>query len=118
MLFRSKKYKLIGNKRVRGSGPAKYFALEGGLGTLGFISPMSNHFCGECNRIRMTADGKLRGCLYDKNEIDIKQAMDNGASDGELRQLFLKTIEIKPERHNMNKGWGEENHRKMYQIGG
>lgn len=113
-----KKYKLIGNKRVRGSGPAKYFALEGGLGTLGFISPMSNHFCGECNRIRMTADGKLRGCLYDKNEIDLKQVMENGASDEELRELFLKTIEIKPERHNMNNGWGKENHRKMYQIGG
>jgi cyclic pyranopterin phosphate synthase len=111
------KYKLIEGK-IQGSGPAKYYKLEGGQGSVGFISPMSNHFCSECNRIRMTADGKLRGCLYDKTENDLKLAIDNGASDEDLRQLFLKTINTKPDKHNMNAGWGEENHRKMYQIGG
>ena len=112
------KYTLVEGKKVKGSGPAKYYNLEGGQGSLGFISPMSNHFCGECNRIRMTAEGKLRGCLYDKTETDLKLAIDHGASDEELRQLFLKTINTKPDKHNMNAGWGEENHRKMYQIGG
>ena len=112
------KYNLVEGKKVKGGGPAKYYTLEGGLGSVGFISPMSNHFCAECNRIRMTADGKLRGCLYDKTEIDLKLAMDNGASDEELRQLFIKTINTKPDKHNMNAGWGAENHRKMYQIGG
>jgi len=111
------KYKLVEGK-VKGSGPAKYYNLEGGQGSVGFISPMSNHFCGECNRIRMTAEGKLRGCLYDKTERDLKLAMENGASDEDLRQLFLKTINTKPDKHNMNSGWGEENLRKMYQIGG
>jgi len=113
----NQKYKLVEGK-VKGSGPAKYYNLEGGQGSVGFISPMSNHFCGECNRIRMTAEGKLRGCLYDKTERDLKLAMENGASDEDLRQLFLKTINTKPDKHNMNSGWGEENLRKMYQIGG
>lgn len=110
-------YQLIEGK-IKGNGPAKYYNFEGGQGSLGFISPMSNHFCSECNRIRMTAEGKLRGCLYDKTERDLKLAMESGASDEDLRQLFLKTINTKPDKHNMNSGWGEENKRKMYQIGG
>jgi cyclic pyranopterin phosphate synthase len=114
----NKKYELVEGNKVRGSGPAKYYNLEGGRGSVGFISPMSNHFCSECNRIRMTAEGKLRGCLYDKTENDLKLAIENGASDEELRQIFLMTINDKPDKHNMNAGWGEENRRKMYQIGG
>ncbi len=113
-----RKYKLVEANKIKGSGPAKYYTLEGGQGSVGFISPMSNHFCGECNRIRMTAEGKLRGCLYDKTESDLMLAMRNGASDEDLRKIFLKTINSKPDKHNMNSGWGEENHRKMYQIGG
>ncbi len=112
------RYKLVDAKKIKGSGPAKYYNLEGGQGSIGFISPMSNHFCSQCNRIRMTAEGKLRGCLYDKTETDLRQAIINGASDEELRQMFLRTINAKPEKHNMNSGWGPENRRKMYQIGG
>lgn len=114
----SSKYKLLDSKKIMGNGPAKAYILDGGQGSVGFISPMSNHFCGECNRIRLTAEGKLRACLHDKREVDLKSALDKGASDEELRQLFLKTIKMKPERHHMNAGWGEENQRKMYQIGG
>lgn len=112
------KYPLAPAKFIKGNGPAKYFKFEGGLGSIGFISPMSNHFCSECNRIRMTAEGKLRGCLYDKREIDLKQALLNGASDEELKQLFIKAVNLKPDEHHMEKGWGEDNQRKMYQIGG
>jgi cyclic pyranopterin phosphate synthase len=112
------KYELQVDKTVKGNGPAKNYRLTGGQGSIGFITPMSNHFCSECNRLRMTADGKLRGCLYDKREIDLKTAIQSGASDEELRQLFKKAIEIKPERHHMGDGWGNENKRKMYQIGG
>lgn len=114
-----KEYELQIDKTVKGNGPAKSYRLVGGKGTLGFISPMSNHFCGECNRIRMTADGKLRGCLYDKREIDLKKAMASGASDEELELLFRKAITNKPKQHHMmNNGWGNENKRKMFQIGG
>lgn len=112
------KYELQVDKTVKGNGPAKNYRLTGGQGSIGFITPMSNHFCSECNRLRMTADGKLRGCLYDKREIDLKTAIQSGVSDEELKQLFKKAIEIKPERHHMSDGWGNENKRKMYQIGG
>jgi cyclic pyranopterin phosphate synthase len=118
MTIIGRKYKLLEAKRIQGNGPAKYYTLEGGQGSVGFISPMSNHFCSECNRIRMTAEGKLRGCLYDKTENDLKLALRTGAGDEDLRQIFLKTINTKPDRHHMDSGWGAENHRKMYQIGG
>ncbi|NLB52527.1 MAG: GTP 3',8-cyclase MoaA [Syntrophomonadaceae bacterium] len=102
---------------IQGNGPAIYYKTEGGKGSIGFISPMSNHFCAQCNRIRMTADGMLRGCLYDKKETDLKPALSN-PDDQELLRLILQTIKAKPARHLMNDGWGEENQRKMYQIGG
>lgn len=111
-------YDLYTGKAIEGNGPAKYYHLSGGQGTVGFISPMSNHFCGSCNRIRMTADGGLRGCLYEKGEINLKTALSNGASDEELRQLFVQAIEKKAPRHHMDSGWGVQNERKMYQIGG
>lgn len=114
----SSQYHLVPEKVVEGNGPARYYQLEGGTGSLGFISPMSHHFCQQCNRIRLTADGKLRGCLYDKQEIDLKQALLSGASDGDLEELFLKAIQRKPAGHQMNNGWGQENSRKMFQIGG
>lgn len=113
-----KQYSLTTGKKIMGNGPAKYYNIDGGQGTLGFISPMSNHFCGECNRIRMTAEGGLRGCLYDKREINLQDAIKKGASDEELKQLFIKAVKMKPDRHHMNDGWGAGNKRKMYQIGG
>ncbi len=111
-------YELYEGSRIEGNGPAKYYHVQGGLGTIGFISPMSNHFCGSCNRIRMTADGSLRGCLYENAEVNLKSALHSGASDQELKNLFIKTIINKAPRHQMNSGWGSENERKMYQIGG
>lgn len=102
---------------IQGNGPARYFKIENGKGSIGFISPMSNHFCSQCNRIRMTADGMMRGCLYDKKEIDLKPALKN-PGDEQLLQLILQTINAKPAKHMMNDGWGVGNERKMYQIGG
>jgi len=113
-----KKYELQADKTIKGNGPAKSYRIAGGKGSLGFIAPMSNHFCSECNRLRMTADGKLRGCLYDKRETDLKTAIMSGASDKELEMLFREAIIMKPARHYMNAGWGNENERKMFQIGG
>lgn len=113
-----KKYVLKAAKKIEGNGPAKYYNIQGGKGSVGFISPMSNHFCGECNRIRLTAEGSLRGCLYDKREISLKHALRSGAGDEEIKRLFINVIRMKPFKHNMNAGWGVENKRKMYQIGG
>ena len=104
--------------KIEGSGPASYFKIDGGIGSVGFISPMSNHFCARCNRIRMTAEGKLRACLYEQGETDLKPALKRSSDDEELRQLFIATLDAKPMQHHMQSGWGEDNHRKMYQIGG
>lgn len=112
------RYTLLEGKQVMGSGPARYYHMEGGQGSVGFISPLSNHFCKECNRLRLTAEGKLRACLYDKNETDLREALRRGASDEELQQMIIQTINRKPEKHNMREGWGTDNKRKMYQIGG
>ncbi|CQR70884.1 Cyclic pyranopterin monophosphate synthase [Sporomusa ovata DSM 2662] len=112
------KYELYKGANVQGNGPAKSYQIRGGMGSVGFISAMSDHFCGECNRIRMTADGKLRSCLFGKQEINVKLALQNHASDEIIAELFSKAIREKPNRHHMNEGWGADNKRKMYQIGG
>ena len=112
------KYALHRGTVVPGNGPAQCYQIEGGKGSVGFISAMSNHFCAACNRIRMTADGKLRSCLFGKQEVNLKLALQNGASDEKLAALFRKAIREKPNRHHMDEGWGSDNERKMYQIGG
>jgi cyclic pyranopterin phosphate synthase len=87
--------------KLRKSGPAQYFRFEGAFGVMGFISPLSNHFCGECNRLRLTADGKLRPCLFSETEIDLKPALRGDAPDSEIERLLKLSIEVKPEGHNI-----------------
>lgn len=111
-------YDLHRGANVQGNGPAKCYQIRGGMGSVGFISAMSDHFCGECNRIRMTADGKLRGCLFGKQEFNLKLALQNQASDEKMAEIFCRAIREKPNRHHMDEGWGADNKRKMYQIGG
>jgi cyclic pyranopterin phosphate synthase len=111
-------YALTPAKDLKGAGPAQNYYLEGGQGTVGFIGAMSNHFCSSCNRLRLTADGKLRPCLYNKTEIDLKEHLNNCCSDDKLLELFNKAISLKPGSHQMEEGWGSSNIRKMSQIGG
>src|SRR4030067_3443969 len=87
--------------KMKRSGPAIYFRFDSAPGVIGFISPISNHFCGECNRLRLTADGKLRPCLFSETEIDLKPALRGGASDDEIERLIRLSIEVKPEGHNI-----------------
>ncbi|MGM9571356.1 MAG: GTP 3',8-cyclase MoaA [bacterium] len=101
----------------KGNGPALYKKFSGAAGKIGFISPLSNHFCHRCNRMRLTADGKLKPCLISPVEIDIKSVLRQGASVEELTEVFKQAVRLKPERHHLN----EENYqgkRKMSQIGG
>lgn len=114
----TERYELLKGPTVRGSGPAKSYNIRSGKGSIGFISPMSHHFCCECNRIRMTADGKIRGCLFGKREINLKSALQNQLDDREILELIARAIREKPNRHHMTEGWGGDNRRKMYQIGG
>lgn len=86
---------------VKKSGPAEYFMLEGAKGLLGFISPMTTHICVRCNRLRLTAEGKIRPCLFSDKEIDLKNYLRGNASDEKIRDILIETINSKP--HGMSK---------------
>lgn len=101
---------------VMGNGPAKYYRLPGAKGTLGFISPVSEYFCSNCNRLRLTADGRLRPCLLAEHEIDLREALRSGASSEELEALFRQAIAAKPERHRIHERIVPSD--RMVQIGG
>ncbi len=101
-----------------GNGPARYYRLPGANGTIGFISPMTEHFCHACNRLRLTSDGQLRPCLLDDNEVDLKESLRNGADTDELKQLIQQAVVIKKERHHLDERRLAPGERPMCQIGG
>lgn len=105
------------SKRNKLDGPAKYIKLKGALGRVGFISAMSECFCSECNRIRVTCDGKLKQCLHYKSGVDLKKILEV-SSDEELREVIKISIYTKPEKHNFNKLNAKEETRNMNEIGG
>jgi cyclic pyranopterin phosphate synthase len=104
--------------QILGSGPARYFCFEGAPGVIGFINAVSHQFCSECNRIRLTADGKLRPCLFSETEIDLKTPIRSGASDSEIERLVRLSIEVKPEKHDIGCRDGSAFMRPMSRIGG
>lgn len=89
--------------RMRKDGPSKYYRLKGAKGVVGFISALTHHFCEDCNRLRMTSDGKLRPCLFSETEIDLKYPIRNGAPDAEIERLLRLSIGVKPRGHNIGK---------------
>lgn len=95
-----------------GSGPARYLRISGARGSIGLISPVSEHFCGSCNRLRLSATGVLRPCLLSTREIDVRGPLRGGASDDELAAVFQKAVLAKPEKQEIPQG------RFMSQIGG
>ena len=100
-----------------GSGPARYYRIPGAAGTLGFITPVSDHFCFSCNRLRLTADGKLRLCLLSDAEVDLQKPLRAGASQEELTDLLLAGIRNKPGAHHLAQG-EVPTERVMAEIGG
>ena len=100
-----------------GNGPAKYYKLPDARGTIGFIGPVTDCFCSTCNRFRVTADGGLRPCLLEDDEIDIKGPLRSGASIDELEQLMRQAAALKRERHRLNETFSP-GRKKMWQIGG
>jgi cyclic pyranopterin phosphate synthase len=98
-------------------GEAHLYRLPGAEGTIGFISPISNPYCDDCNRMRITADGRLRMCLLTEGEINFKEKLRNGGSHQELVALFKQAIQAKPVGHQLKNGLFAEN-RTMSQIGG
>lgn len=79
-------------------GPAKMFTIEGSLGQIGFISPVSTHICSECNRIRLTSQGFIKPCLFSDTEYDVKSLLRNNAPDDVLKKFVTDCVRAKPER--------------------
>lgn len=110
------KYALLPVSVEKGNGPAEYYKIAGGKGRIGFIAPISNHFCTDCNRLRLTASGKLRPCLAKEQEFDLKSILRKEKSTLNMEDVFLQAIKAKPRGHQM---YQEECFSKnMSQIGG
>jgi cyclic pyranopterin phosphate synthase len=82
----------------RGNGPARYFRIDGSPGTVGVITPMTHTYCGSCNRVRLTADGRLRTCLYGDHEVNLRDPLRRGEP---LEPLFRQALAEKPKEHQL-----------------
>lgn len=103
---------------VVGNGPARYYRLPSAKGTIGFIGPVTcGDFCLTCNRMRLTADGKLHPCLLGDSEIDLRAVLRAGTSHDEIKQLIQQAVHVKPEGHGLTAGI-KPKMRAMSQMGG
>jgi cyclic pyranopterin phosphate synthase len=108
---------LIPETEFRTNGPATYYQIPGRAQRIGFIGAMTNmHFCENCNKLRLTCDGKLRPCLGSYLEFDIMGPLRAGASDEQLKQFFLNVVDRKPREHEFRNNY--QPNRKMIAIGG
>ncbi len=101
-----------------GNGPARYFAFPGAAGAVGVISPLSHEYCERCNRVRLTADGRLRLCLFGDHGIDLRSPLRAGATTAEIAGLLRSAMLIKPERHHLRLGESGSRMRAFSEIGG
>jgi len=96
---------------------SRNFRFAGARGVVGFISPVSEPYCGSCNRMRLTADGKFHLCLLNDDELDVKQALRTGGGQGAVEEILLKAVGLKPTGHRLDEGVSPRA-RSMFQIGG
>jgi len=114
-------FELEESGEVFGNGPSDNFRIKGAKGTIGFIHPISDHFCGNCNRLRLTSDGYIKPCLYWDEELNVKKAL---GDEEAMKEIYFKSLDIKPENHEMAKVMNDEKQshtptaRRMSQIGG
>lgn len=106
------------NKEEGTLGVAKVFPILNGKGKIGFISPVSNHFCEFCNRVRLTARGELKTCLHGSDLIDLKTPLKRGASDQEISNLIQQALLFKPEEHFIRPTHFQSQSLHMSQVGG
>lgn len=113
---------LIPVSRGKADGPATMFrAGRAAKGRIGFISPISHRFCDRCNRLRLTSEGKLRSCLLDDRETDLRSVLRHGGSDQDIQQALLAAVRNKPKGHQMEERFGNQGkncHGRMSRIGG
>jgi cyclic pyranopterin phosphate synthase len=99
------------------SDEARNFRFANGRGIVGFISPVSEPYCGACNRMRLTADGRFHLCLLNDDELDVKQALRTGGGIAEVERILLRAVTLKPTGHRLDEGLSTRD-RSMFQIGG
>ncbi|MCZ8522868.1 MULTISPECIES: GTP 3',8-cyclase MoaA [Paenibacillus] len=107
--------------RISGNGPSQNYRIEGAVGTFGLIHPVSDHFCQTCNRLRLTADGNIKPCLYWSDEFNVRRYI---GDDEALAAMFFRALDVKPESHEMAQALLSQSQshtptvRRMSQIGG
>lgn len=110
-------FDLVPEIKVMGGGPARYWRTRDGKGQIGLITPMSQHFCETCNRLRMSVDGTIYLCLGEDEKVELRPYLRNGATDADIEQVLREAIELKPEHHHFNET-PEKIVRFMSQTGG
>ena len=96
---------------------ARNYRFEKGGGIVGFISPVSEPYCGSCNRMRLTADGRFHFCLLNDDELDVKKAIRSGGGAAEVAEILLRAVADKPTGHRLDEGVSTLD-RSMFQLGG
>ena len=103
---------------ARGSAPAENFLVDGGPARVGVIGSVTRPFCGACDRVRLTADGQIRNCLFAQDESNLRDLMRGGAGDGELAAMWIKAVAAKLPGHGINEPGFLQPARPMSAIGG
>jgi cyclic pyranopterin phosphate synthase len=101
-----------------GNGPARTFAYDGAPGTVGVISPLAHDYCETCNRVRLSADGRLKLCLFGDNMIDLRTPLRSGGGQTAIESILRNSMHIKPERHHLQLGEVSSQMRAFSEIGG
>jgi len=106
------------DERVRGSAPAETFLVDGGPARVGVIGSVTRPFCGDCDRVRLTADGQVRNCLFARTESNLRDPMRSGASDDDLAGIWRRAVAAKLPGHGINEPGFLQPTRPMSAIGG
>ena len=101
-----------------GNGPARTFAYDGAPGTVGVISPLAHDYCETCNRVRLSADGRLKLCLFGDNMIDLRTPLRTGGGEEAIVDILRASMHVKPERHHLALGETASMMRAFSEIGG
>lgn len=102
----------------KGNGPARYYAFDGAAGSVGVISPLSHDYCDTCNRVRLSADGRLKLCLFGDHFIDLRTPVRDRAGEDALIAILRGSMYVKPERHHLDIGQTASAMRALSEIGG
>ena len=113
-----KEFVLTPATEPRGSAPAELFLVDGGPATVGVIASVTRPFCGDCDRVRLTADGQVRNCLFAREESDLRASLRDGATDDEIADRWVAAMATKRAGHGIDDPLFLQPDRPMSAIGG